>query len=146
MRAAPPVATPIDTQVGAFDASPDDVVAIPEGLPGFERCRRYVLLSSPELAPLTCLRGLEDSRPSFLAVDPRVVLPDYHCAIAPADRLRLLATDTDPLVWLALIRIDCDRVLVNLRAPVVINPSRMLGLQILAAESPYSTHHRLLLG
>ena len=37
-------------------------------------------------------------------------------------------------------------VLYDRHAPVVINPRRMLGLQVVPAESPYDTNHELLAG
>ena len=44
------------------------------------------------------------------------------------------------------MHVERDRVLVNLQAPVVINPARMLGIQLIDADGPYSTHHELLRG
>ena len=123
-----------------------NAVTIPDGLPGFERCRQFVVMSSPDLAPLARLQGLDGVRPSFFALDPRTVLPGYETALPPAERQRLEARDDDALLWLALVRLEGTRLLVNLRAPVVINPRRMLGLQLVAADSPYSTHHELLPG
>ncbi|MEZ5284188.1 MAG: flagellar assembly protein FliW [Vicinamibacterales bacterium] len=125
---------------------PADAVTLPDGLPGFEQCRTFVVMSAPDLAPLTRLQGLDGSQPTFLALDPRLVLPDYDASLSPADRQRLGAAPDDPLLWLALVGLDGQRLFVNLRAPVVINPARMLGLQVVAADSPYSTQHELLLG
>ena len=122
------------------------MVTLIEGLPGFESCLRYVLLSAPALAPLTCLQALDGERPSFLALDPRAVLPDYHVDLTPSDLHRLGAGPGETLLWLALVRLEGERVLVNLRAPVVVNPARMIGLQVMPADPPYSTHHRLFLG
>ena len=98
------------------------------------------------LEPLARLQGLDEAGPSFLALDPRVVLPEYEAVLPPADRRRLAADENDSLLWLALVRLEGRRVLVNMRAPVVINPRRMIGLQVVPADSPYSTHHELLLG
>lgn len=145
MNAVEAVPMPLVPQE-ALAAGASDVVCLPDGLPGFKHCRRFVVVSSDHLAPLTCLQGLDDDRPSFLAIDPRLVLPGYEAALSPADRTRLDAAPGDPLLWLALVHMDHDRVLVNLQAPVVINPVRMYGLQVIATEGPYSTHHELLRG
>ncbi len=120
-----------------------DVVTLEDGLPGFEQCRRFVVMASPDLEPLVQIQGLDASRPSFLAIDPRLARPDYRAALSDADRERLGADDADVLLWLALVRLDGERLLVNLRAPLVINPRRMLGLQQIEADSPYDTHHEL---
>jgi flagellar assembly factor FliW len=141
-----PATAPAGPLPGPPDATAADVVTMPDGLPGFEWCRQFVVMSSPDLQPLARLQGLDTGAPSFLALDPRFVLPDYEPVLAAADRQRLGATDDEPLLWLALVRLEGPRLLVNMRAPVVINPRRMVGMQLVPADSPYSTHHELLLG
>lgn len=121
-----------------------NVVTLKDGLPGFEQCRRFVVIAAPDLEPLVQLQGLDDTRPSFLAIDPRLARPDYQAALSEADRERLGADEAEVLLWLALVRLDGERLLVNLRAPLVINPRRMLGLQQIEVDSPYDTHHELL--
>ncbi|MCC7180171.1 MAG: flagellar assembly protein FliW [Acidobacteria bacterium] len=135
LSAAPGVAT--------MEVASRDVVTLPDGLPGFERCRRFVVLSSPDLEPLVQLQGLDSVRPSFVALDPRQVVPDYDTTLSAADRRRLAAAGAEPLLWLALVRLEGERLFVNMRAPVVINPRRMIGLQVISADSPYTTHHEL---
>lgn len=136
----------VETRFGVFDVNPGDVIRVPGGLPGFEQCRRYVVVTSPPLEPFTCLQGLDDSRPSFLALDPKLVVPDYGVPLSPADRHRLEAGEGEPLLWLALVRLDADAVLANLGAPVVVNPRRMIGIQAIPADTPYAIDHRVPLG
>ena len=135
--------TEVETRFGLFpaDTGAGTVVTMTDGLPGFEKCRRFVIVTAPTLAPFTCLQGLDDAKPSFLALDPKAIAPDYQTALGDADRLRLGARSNDPLLWLALVRFDATVAKVNLRAPVVINARTMAGLQLIAAESPYSTEH-----
>jgi len=74
----------IDTRFGKCAALAADVVVLPEGMPGFERCRRFVLASSPDIAPFTCVHGLDEPRPSFLAIDPHLVVDGYASPLDPA--------------------------------------------------------------
>jgi flagellar assembly factor FliW len=133
----------VETKFGKYLADGGAVVTVADGLPGFERCRQFVVVSGPTLQPFNCLQGMDDARPSFLTLDPRSVVDGYVTDLPAADRERLDAREDDALLWLALARLDGDRVLVNLRAPVVINARRMVGLQLIAADSPYSTEHVL---
>src|SRR3954464_5780361 len=98
----------IDTRFGAVTAPATSVVTFTDGVPGFEKCRRFVLASLAAIDPFTCLQGLDDPRPSFLAIDPRAVVEDYQPSLSGADRRRLEADDHDPLVWLALVRAGDD--------------------------------------
>lgn len=133
----------VDTRFGSYLADGGAVVTLADGLPGFERCRQFVVVTGPTLEPFNCLQGLDDARPSFLTLDPRSVVEGYCTELPEGDRERLEARAGDSLLWLALVRLDGDRILVNLRAPVVINARRMIGVQLIHAESPYSTEHVL---
>lgn len=135
---------PITTGFGTFEVDAADILTFPQGLPGFESCRHFVLVSSTEIAPLQCLHGVDGAPASFIAIDPRLVLPDYPCVLADADRDRIGAAEGAPLVWLALATLDVDgRATVNLRAPVVIDPVNMVGCQVMPHDSLYSLRHRL---
>lgn len=134
----------IETRFGAFAASPRDVVDFPAGLPGFESCTRYVLLDAAELSPFNCLQGLDGVKPSFLVIEPTLVQPAYVPALSDADYHRLDADERDALAWLAIVRVGPhEDATVNLRAPIVINPRRMLGIQALPHESAYRHDHLL---
>lgn len=145
-----PLPTPIaiDTRFGRFDVREESVIRFAEGLPGFDQCRRFVLLSSEDLAPLWCLQGLDAPEPSFLAVDPALVLPQYRRVLSEADRARL-GDDDKALVWLALVTIGDEEgsdAVVNLRAPVVINSRRMVGAQVVQQRGQYQINHPLAIG
>lgn len=133
----------VETAFGTFDVSPDEIISFPAGLPGFEECRRFLVLSSRELEPFKCLQSVEGPSASFLAVDPRRVFPEYRCMLSDLDRARLGEPDEEALVWLAVVTVVEEQTLVNLRAPVVVNPSRMLGFQLMPSNSLYPLRFEL---
>jgi flagellar assembly factor FliW len=127
-----------------FDTPTDrGTITFAEGLPGFESQREFVLMMSPDLEPFACLRGLGPDAPSFLAIDPHRVVDGYRRELADADRERLSATAGAALVWLALVRSRETGASVNLRAPIVINPDAMRGLQVVDADETYPLDHPL---
>ena len=132
-----PTRLSIDTRFGTFDVDQADIMTFPDGVPGFDRCRRFVLLSSAPFAPLQCLHAVDGVAASFLAVDPRLVMPGYQCALHPSDYECLRADDTTPLVWLALITVAeaTEQASANLRAPIVVNPESMLGRQVISDDA-----------
>ena len=84
-----------------------DMVHFPEGLPGFESCRRYVVMAGPSFEPFCSLQGQGADAPAFVTIDPRRVAPDFPCALDPTDRARLHLSpdetpDSTPLLWLAI--------------------------------------------
>ena len=154
MSAAPtaPSATDVamrqlETPFGVFTINVRDVLHFADGLPGFEQNRKFVLLSSPELAPLHVLHHVDGPAASFLAVDPRVVLPGYRAVLSATDRIRLGGGDDRSLLWLALVTMDGGQgPSVNLRAPIVINPGCMVGFQVMPHNSLYPLRHPLAVG
>ena len=122
-------------------ASPD-TIRFPQGLPGFEKCRGFVLMASETLGPLQCLKATEGPAASFLVIDPRRVLTDYRCDLSQIDRARLGVAEEDTLLWLALVTIELDgTIAVNLRAPIVINPAAMVGHQVVPYHCIYPIRH-----
>ncbi len=118
------------------------IVEFPAGIPGFETCHRFVLVSSPELAPLACLQAVDPPAASFLTVDPRLLEPGYDLTLREFERARLGAGD-EPLLWLAIVTITNGEATANLRAPIVINPRRMTGCQFIRDEVEYPVRYSL---
>ncbi len=133
----------IVTRFGTFTVDPDDVMTFAHGLPGFEQCRRFVLVSAPALDPFTCLHGIDAPEPSFLTLDPHRVVPGFQTPLGDADRRRLGLAGGETLLWLAVVHIDDAAARVNLKAPIAINPRRMVGLQVMHADTGYAADHPL---
>lgn len=134
----------VQTRFGEFESDPRNVVHFPAGLPGFEQCHGFVVLSSMDMAPVQCLHAIDGPPASFLVVDPRMVLPEYRTILAAPDRERLGVSSDETLLWLAIVTVQDDgRASANLRAPIVINPSRMVGFQVMPYDSLYPVRHPL---
>ena len=102
-------------------------------------------MTSDTLGPLQCLRAVEGPQASFLVIDPRRVLAEFRCELGESDRRRLMAGPEDTLLWLALVTIELDgTTTVNLRAPIVINPTRMIGHQVVPYNTLYPIRHVVL--
>jgi flagellar assembly factor FliW len=129
----------VETEITVSEA-----VTFPEGIPGFESCRRWVVMAAEEATPLRRLHAIDGVEASFLAIDPRVVLEGYRCELSAADHRRIGSRDDEPLLWLALVMVEANGALtVNLRAPIVINPRTMTGQQVLPHDCLYPLRHVL---
>jgi flagellar assembly factor FliW len=121
------------------------MIGFPGGLPGFEHCRGFILMELEDNDLLHYLTAVEGPEVTFLVIDPRRVMPDYRCDLSEADALRIGADGQAPLLWLSLVTVDRDgTTTVNLRAPIVINPARMLGHQVIPHDNTYPLRHVLL--
>ncbi len=138
MNGADPADTsPLGPSLGGQTASQELVVEFPSGIPGFEACRRFVLVTAPDLAPLACLSSLDPPEASFLVIAPTALDRGYDLTLRQFERARIGAGN-DPLLWLAIVSVAGGVATANLRAPVVINPRRMLGCQFIRDEEKYA--------
>jgi flagellar assembly factor FliW len=130
---------PVDAEITV-----SETVTFPNGIPGFEASRRWVVLAAEGATALRRLHGIDGVQASFLALDPRHVLEGYRCELSDADRARIGADPAAPLLWLALVSVEpSGAVTANLRAPIVINPKTMLGQQVVPHDSIYPLRHVL---
>jgi len=129
--------------MSALDAG-EAVVTFPDGLPGFETNREFLILAREDAEPFVIVQGLGPNAPSFAAINPLRVVGGYRAVLSGEDKARLLSDDTSELVWLAIVTAGAgDTPTVNLRAPLVINPRSLRGIQLMPAESDYSFEHPL---
>ena len=137
---------PVDTPAPSADVHEGlarNAISFPDGIPGFEACRRFVLLTADKLAPLQRLESIEGPPAAFLGIDPRLVMDGYRCKLTDTD-LRALGADADStLLWFAIISEAHGVLSANLRAPIVINPQRMIGRQVLPDDGLYPIRHVL---
>jgi flagellar assembly factor FliW len=145
--------TPTATQAASVNAStaleqPLEtlIVEFPSGIPGFESHRRFILITSAELSPLGCLKAVDASDVSFLVIDPRLLSLGYDLTLRDFERARLGAGADEPLVWLAIVTITEKKATANLRAPVVINPKKMIGCQVIRENEEYPVEFVISLG
>lgn len=125
----------------------DGVVTFAEGLPGFESCRQFVVVGSAEMQPFTVIQGLDAGGPSFVAIDPRRVAGEYATELDRVNMARLGASGGEPLLWLAIVAAREDgTATANLRAPLVINPAAMRGIQLIDVDTRYPIDHPLQVG
>jgi flagellar assembly factor FliW len=145
----PPVsssASPTQEQGALAQPIESIVVEFPSGIPGFESYRRFVLIASADLSPLGCLKAVDSTDVSFLVIDPRLLFLSYDLTLNEFERARLGAHRDEPLLWLAIVTITEKEATANLRAPIVINPTNMIGCQVIRENDQYPVQFVIKLG
>ncbi len=108
----------------------------PHGLPAFETEKRFRLR---ERDPLLFLESETNPELSFLLLPVALIDPEYRLAISAEDREAIGASETSPLLCLAVITAAEDSPpTANLLAPVVINLDTGRGVQAVRSDSIYS--------
>lgn len=122
----------------------DTILSFPEGLPGLESIDSWQLVENADTRPFFWLRAVGRDNLGLLVVDPRLIEPDYCPGFSRAELARVGATPGVPVVVLAVVTLAADGATVNLRAPLVLNPDRMTGAQIILEDATWPLRRPLL--
>lgn len=130
---------------GELDVPDDKVYLFPSGLYGLEDLRRFTLIEPEAGSPLKYMQSLDDGDISFVVLDPAAVIPDYRPEIPQEERseLGLAEADEGVVLVIAVVPEDIRGMTVNLRAPVVVNPSVRRGKQVILPHDAFAIKHRL---
>lgn len=134
----------VTTRFGAVHVPESDLVRMPEGLIGFRQHTLYVQLPDPEVAGLTWLQSATAADLAFGIIAPPLALGDYHVELRSGDLASLeLCDERSAMIYLILNRSDQGGLTVNLQGPLVFNPIRRLGRQLVLTSSRYSVRYPL---
>lgn len=118
---------------GTVQRPEDEVLILPAGIFGFELQQRWLLLGDKEHGSLYWLQSLDQTDLSLSVVDPREFVLDYALHVM-RDQVRSIWNGTEQLMVLCVLTEYDDRVVLNLRNPIVINPIRQTGCQVVVSD------------
>lgn len=113
-----------------------------KGLPGFDEENRFVLIPWED-TPFIYLQSIKEPDLSFLLVSPFVFAPDYTFELPEADRAELEIDEEVSVYSIVTIQSEVSTSTMNLLAPVVLNPSKKIGKQVVLHQSSYGTRHQI---
>lgn len=133
----------VTTRFGLIVASESELIRIPEGLVGFRSFTQFVHFPDPIVAGLSWLQSVTAPELAFGLVAPPLAVSDYRVELRPGDRAALeLDEERSALVYVILNRGE-GGLTVNLQGPLVINPVRRLGRQLVLTSSRYAVRFPL---
>ncbi len=134
----------VTTRFGLIEASESELYQIPEGLLGFRSYTQYLQLPDPIVTGLTWLQSVTAPDLAFGLVAPPLAVSDYRIEIRPGDRTALeLEDERSALTYVILNRGVGGGLTVNLQGPLVFNPVRRLGRQLVLTSSRYPVRYPL---
>ncbi|MBI3911625.1 MAG: flagellar assembly protein FliW [Armatimonadetes bacterium] len=133
------------SRFGPLDMDADRILEFPHGLYGFEDRHRFCLLQHDQQSCFRWLQCIDDPSLAMVVVDLLAFFPDYDLEIGRQTARLLEAQSENELELLALVTVnrDTEQICANLLGPVVINPRRRKGLQMIADGERYHTRHEI---
>ena len=126
-------------QIEQIEVPDEEVLHFPNGIVGFEDLTNFVLFELEP--PLYLLQPADDPHTGFVVLDPFLVDPLYR--IPAREECELLELDDDDRrSALAVVTLSTEGLpqSVNLRAPIVLNASKKLGMQLILHEDRSVRH------
>lgn len=131
---------------GEIEIDPEEVLEFRSPIFGFENLKRFALLYDDSVqGPFAFLQSLEEPKVCFILVDPTVAEARY-APVLPAETQKLLGfSEGEQAVWRAITVIPQNfaDATVNLKSPIVINPSQKCAAQVIL-DADYPLRARLM--
>ncbi|MCX7772882.1 MAG: flagellar assembly protein FliW [Clostridia bacterium] len=118
---------------GAITVQESDFIYFPEGIPGFEDSKKFVLIGKDtNETPFFWLQSIDKPELCFVVTDPFLIYNDYTVDINDEDVELLKISNPENVLTIAIVVIpeDIKKTRVNLKAPVLINIDEKLGKQV----------------
>ncbi|GBE01028.1 flagellar assembly factor FliW [bacterium BMS3Bbin06] len=118
------------SRFGELEVSEDRIVHFPEGLIGFPRLKRYMLLDYKDTS-IQWLQAVDDPDVAFIVATPFLISSGYQFDLPDSAKEVLSAEDPSGLVVLVILRVEDEkRVIANFHGPLVLNSKNMTGIQL----------------
>lgn len=119
------------SQFGVLDVAQAQIIGFREGILGFPELKEFILISEDNMAPLEWLVSVENPTIGLPVINPWLVFKEYE--------LRDYDPHHDAIYTVVTLGSRADRMTVNLRAPIIIDPIARTGQQIILPSDKYMT-------
>ncbi|MCB0384184.1 MAG: flagellar assembly protein FliW [Bdellovibrionales bacterium] len=125
------------SRFGVVEITEQDVIDFPEGLLGFNDCRKFVLLDDPNDEIFAWLQSCEEPGLAFPVLEPELFSANYAISLSKFDLESIRKTDLEGTRSFAIITIpeDPTQMTANMKAPVVINVAERVGRQCVLQDN-----------
>lgn len=130
------------SRFGSVTVAADRIISFVQGVPGFEKLKRFILIDHDIDGVFRWLQAVDDPAVAFLLTDPNQFKPDYAVPLRKTDADALGAQDTKDLVTLVMVCVsrDAKELSLNLKGPVVFNAGNMLAIQCVLDRDDYPSN------
>ena len=125
------------SRFGAVELTKEDILSFPEGLIGFDKLTKYVLLDDPNDEIFAWLQSCDDPDVAFPVLEPELFTNNYSVAMTKHDlaALQLPSMERARVFTIVTIPEDPTQMSANMKAPIVINVPLRMARQCVLQDS-----------
>ncbi|QDH20853.1 flagellar assembly protein FliW [Saccharibacillus brassicae] len=128
--------------LGSTEITVEQIYHFEKGIPGFDEETEFALIPVED-SPFFHFQSLKEKHLSFLLVDPFVFFPEYEFELGSSEK-EALGIHSDVVVRsIVTLHEEVEKSTMNILAPIVLNPKKRKGLQVVLHNSSYPTKHLL---
>ncbi len=132
----------LDTKdYGLVEYEESDLLNFPDGIFGFSELKKFIplVLAENEDNTILLLQSIENTDISFVVLNPFTLDPDYDPILTPEELSYLGVNSENDLSYyvISVLHNDYMKTSVNMKAPIVINPDRRIGMQVILSNTNY---------
>ena len=131
---------------GEIEVAEDKIIKIKGGILGFPEATEYTFIEKERADPFKWFQSLQFGDLAFALLDPFYFFPGYKVEISKelAEDLEMESIEQTLALVIVVIPEDPRDITANLLAPVILNPYKRLGRQIILIDSSYTTKHYII--
>lgn len=136
----------VTKKFGTVEVDPSQVLTFPEGLIGFPGYREFVVMDFEVKGDsVRWLQSAEEPELGFVTMLPQAAFSGYDPEYCEQDLLPLDVESPDDLIVLSVVTVpkNIRHMTANLQAPLLINPKKRVGKQVIVASTEYTTRHNV---
>lgn len=123
------------TRFGEMEIEEEKIIDFPLGIPGFAELNKFVLIDYK--GPIKWLHSVDDPDVAFIVTDPFVIFSDYVFKLGDEEERFLELKGPEDLVVLVILAVSDDTLTANLKAPIILNASRLRAAQFMLDDERY---------
>jgi flagellar assembly factor FliW len=125
------------SRFGQVQIEASDIISFPEGLPGFDSLREFVILDDPNDEIFAWLQSVSDGQIAFPILEPELFADSYSFNLAKSDQEKLGIESAREAKVFCIVTIPNDptQMTANLKAPVLINLQTRVARQCVLQDN-----------
>lgn len=120
------------SRFGEVNIDEHSIIEFPEGIPGFEELKKYVIMRCEQTEPIQWMQSIENQYIAMPVINPFILDENYHVEVND-EELNMIGTfNEEDMVVLCIMVLpeELKDMTANFMAPVLINVNKMKGCQV----------------
>lgn len=123
--------------LGEMTIEEREIIQFPNGLPGFEDIKEYIILPLEKDSPFAILQSIKQQEIGFVIALPFVFKQDYAFDLAEEDKVELIIESPEDLLTYSIVTLKepFNSSTLNLQAPILINHKQKIAKQLVLQDA-----------